>query len=433
MSATAALDVVQSGQSRAVPFALATVVLGLAFFLTQHDLSISRLEMFGTVQEQLEANAVGGKWTNQAGFLLVGLLGVLLIAWRDARPWHVRGLLPLAIVFFAAWCLASTLWSVDPARTFKRGGILLLCMLGALGVGRALSARDLCRLALVLTTAYALLGLGAELALGTFKPFGGGEEYRFAGTLHPNGQGANCALLCLSAICLLTERPRGWGILVALIVLGFVLLLLTRSRASLAALLVALVAIRFLRPSRALVAGAFGLLLLVCGLMLASVLAGSDPGSLVNVLLLGRMEHAGTLTGRTELWEELLPFAQQRLLLGHGYGSFWDPQRIEAVSETVYWSLSSAHSVYLEAVLGIGVVGAGALAVVVLAGLWRAARTCRAVGGAGYALVFALLVIGLVGGIAESDFLMPSFETLVAGCGLAQLGFFEGGVRSSGN
>jgi hypothetical protein len=40
--------------------------------------------------------------------------------------------------------------------------------------------------------------------------------------------------------------------------------------------------------------------------------------------------------------------------------------------------------------------------------------------------MFALLVYGLLEGIAESDFLTPSFVTFVAGCGVAHLAFFRG-------
>jgi exopolysaccharide production protein ExoQ len=405
------------------PLVLAAVAVGVAFFLVEHNLVVSRLEMYGTTQEELEVNAAGGKLSHQVGFLLIGLLGVGLLIRREGRPWQVRGLLPLVIVLFAGWCLASTLWSTDPARTFKRAAILFLCLLGALGVGRALSLRELCRLALAVTASYAFVGLGTELVLGTWRPLGG-EEYRFAGTLHPNGQGSNCALLCLSACCLLLDRPRAWPALVALILVGLGLLLLSGSRTSCAALVLGLVSLRLLRPSRALLAGALCLVLAACALGLGLVLAGKEPGALVDVVLLGRTEHAGTLTGRTELWQELLPYAGRRLLVGHGWGSFWSPQRIEEISETVYWDLSSAHSVYLEAVLGIGLVGAGTLALVVCAGLSRAGRLYRQAGGAGAAFAFALLIFGLVDGLAESGFLAPSLETFIAGCGLAQLGFF---------
>ena len=397
------------------------VALALAFYCTEHNLFISKMEMFGTNKEDLEKNATGGKLANQFGFSLVATVGVVLLA-RGGRRWRFNGLLPLLLPCFLAWCLTTALWSADPARTVKRVGILAFCFLGALGVGRRLRPRDLCVLALSVTATYAAIGLGAEVALRTLKLSG---EYRFAGTLHPNGQGANCALLCLSAVCLLTSGSRHRGLLIALLVFGAGLLVLTKSRTACAALLVGLLALRCLRPSPRVVAATLVAAWFLGILALLAVLAEVDFKEAGGVLLLGRAEHVGTLTGRTELWPELLPYAKKRLLLGHGYGAFWSADRVEEVSSIVFWGLSSAHSAYLDAVLGFGLVGTGILALVVLAGLVRAGKLYRATGDAGYALMFALLIYGLLDGIAESDFLAPSFVPFITGCGLAHLAYFR--------
>src|SRR5690606_4411617 len=76
--------------------------------------------------------------------------------------------------------------------------------------------------------------------LGTFAPLRTG--YRFAGTLHPNQQGINCALLALSAVYLgrvgRTRAGRLTASAALTLAMGF--LLLTRSRTSLAAAGIAL-------------------------------------------------------------------------------------------------------------------------------------------------------------------------------------------------
>jgi O-antigen ligase len=402
----------------------AIVTLGVAFFCVEHRLLVSRQEMYGTTAEDLEESAAGGKFTHQLGFSLVALLGVVFLVREGGRAWRLNGPLPVVMVAFVACCAVSCLWSTDGPRTFKRAGILVLCLTGALGLGRQLRARELCLLALAITGAYAVLGLAAELALGTFKP--GGADYRFAGTLHPNGAGANVALLCLSACCLLATEKRGQLWLLALLAFGGALLVLTKSRSACAALLISLLALRLLRPSPRLVLGFFVAAWAACGLVLLAALARTDPAEgPLDFLLLGRAEHVGTLTGRTELWEELIPYAQERLLLGYGYGSFWSVDRIDEISNTVYWGLSSSHSVYLETLLGVGVVGLSLIGLTVLTGLWRAGRLYRAGGSAGHALAFCLLVYGLIGGLAESDFIAPSFVGFLAACGLAHLGFFQ--------
>lgn len=58
-----------------------------------------------------------------------------------------------------------------------------------------------------------------------------------------------------------------------------------------------------------------------------------------------------TLTGRTEVWADLLPVAMQRPILGHGFGGFWAPltRKMHDIGE--------AHNGYLEIMLELGFVG----------------------------------------------------------------------------
>lgn len=398
--------------------------LALAFWCTEHNPWVSAQEMYGTTTEDLVGGASGGKLTNQIGFSLIGVLGVALLA-GPGRRFRPAGLLAVLILGFVGWCAASAAWSIDPPRTAKRVGILLLCLAGGLGVARRLAPREVCRVVLALTAGYAAVGLACEVALGTFRPWA--ADYRFAGTMHPNGQGANCALLCLAALCLYpTVGPRTRSWLLAALVFGGGLLVLTKSRTACAALVAGLLAVRCSRPTAGMVVAAAVAAWGTATAALVASLSGADVGELAtNTLLLGRTEHAGTLTGRTELWEELGFYAEARPAIGYGYGSFWTPRHIEDVSETVFWGLDSAHSVYLEATLSVGLIGAGLLAAAVLAGIARGAGEYRATGDPGGALVFALLVYGLVDGVAESNFLLPSFITFVAGYGLCRLAFFS--------
>lgn len=58
-----------------------------------------------------------------------------------------------------------------------------------------------------------------------------------------------------------------------------------------------------------------------------------------------------TLTARTEIWEDLIPVAMQRPLLGHGFGGFWTP-----LKKSIY-PAQEAHNGYLEILLELGFVG----------------------------------------------------------------------------
>lgn len=64
--------------------------------------------------------------------------------------------------------------------------------------------------------------------------------------------------------------------------------------------------------------------------------------------LLGREEN---LTGRTEVWEQLIPVAMSRPLLGHGFGGFW------TTYARVDFKISGSHNGYLDLILEMGFVG----------------------------------------------------------------------------
>ncbi len=332
-------------------------------------------------------------------------------------------MLPVLLVVLVAWSVMSLLWATDAGRSIRRLASLTFCFAGALGFSRRLDGRELCWFVLALTAGFAGLGVLVEIALGTFRPFGDG---RFAGTLHPNGQGANCAFLCLAAGTLLATEERHRRLLVGLFATGFLLLLATKSRTSLGAMLVALVGARLLRPTPAALAIGFAAVWLACVGAFGATLLGVDLAERADRSLnMGRAEETGTLSGRTELWEVLDDYARQRPWLGYGYGGFWTPTRIDAVSGDQYWGISSAHSAYYETALGTGLVGLGILVAVILAGLWRTGRNYRATADPGAALLFALLTAVVIQGFAESDLALPSFPAFLLACALCRVAFFD--------
>ncbi len=58
-----------------------------------------------------------------------------------------------------------------------------------------------------------------------------------------------------------------------------------------------------------------------------------------------------TLTGRTEVWQNLLPVAMKHPILGHGFGGFWTAESRD------FFMISEAHSGYLDVLLEIGFAG----------------------------------------------------------------------------
>lgn len=89
--------------------------------------------------------------------------------------------------------------------------------------------------------------------------------------------------------------------------------------------------------------------LLIGSIVLLGIMAPFTGGSFLSgtASVVGRGE---TLTGRTDIWAYLLPYAMNSILLGHGYGGFWTDALREATS-------SHAHNGYLDIVLNLGLVG----------------------------------------------------------------------------
>ncbi len=403
---------------------LVVAVLAAAFFLTEHQWNKSQLHAYAFEVDVLEHSAGGGYLPRQIGFLSLAGLGVLLLL----RPGGTRPSLadPLAwpLVALAVWSVASIAWSSDPGVTMRRVIVLLCCLTAALGLARQFDPRRLALIALGTTGALVLLGIVAELSLGTFRPWA--TDYRFAGTLHPNSQGCYCAVAMTAALALALESPRRRRFLALAVVFG-VLLLLTKSRTCIAAAMLAAALVWFVSRWNLGKLTALAVVGTVAGTyVLGTSLAGGDlVENVASAVLLGRQEQAATLNGRLPLWTELLHYSSERPWLGYGYASFWTSARIADISEKLQWAIPGAHSSYFDVLLGTGRLGLGLAILTVVGGLTRAMLLFRRTGVPSTGFLAALLAFGMLSGLAESTFARPMLVTLLAGCALVRLALIE--------
>lgn len=93
---------------------------------------------------------------------------------------------------------------------------------------------------------------------------------------------------------------------------------------------------------------------LVTAIMLLCIIVGIvtvfTSGSTV-ASLTGSVGRDTTLTGRTDVWNSLLPVAMQRPLLGYGFGGFWTQEIRD------HFMISDAHNGYLDVILDTGFLG----------------------------------------------------------------------------
>jgi exopolysaccharide production protein ExoQ len=128
------------------------------------------------------------------------------------------------------------------------------------------------------------------------------------------------------------------------------------------------------------------------------VLAYSTSSILADVV--GMLGRDTTLTGRTDLWADLLAAPINRVL-GSGYGSFWLGDTARALWQKYYFHPNQAHNGYLETYLNQGLVGV-ALLVSMLLGTFGKLRKQLQQGGRLASLSFSFLAIGIVSNWTEA-------------------------------
>lgn len=324
-------------------------------------------------REQTISELQTAAWDRRVGFLGLAGCGVLAFLAHGGARRRTFGRRRGLAVFVGLWILASCVWADDQWLAFRRVAAFFAMCLGAAGFARCFRRREALYFLLVSSAVMVAAGLAVEVAMGAFHP--ADPAYRFSGTLHPNHQAWNCAGALLAAIGLWTTEDRRrplWGVLAGA---AFILLFMTRSRTSIGACVVALVAyaamIGDVRARRLLAVALPAVVLL--GLL---AIAQSGDQSVLDVMLLRRVDvdNAG-LSGRTDVWRVAFQAFLERPWLGYGFGAFGTPERLLDVSEEIGWVPPSMHSEYIDLLLGVGMVGT--VAFLLLVGESVTATYCR--------------------------------------------------------
>lgn len=407
---------------------------GVVFLTEGHRWDRSGLKDYVESAAERADAASSGNSQRRVAFLGLGVIGGLLLLHSGKMP-AIREPLGLLLFLTIAWTYSSVLWAEAFGFTLKRLLLLSLCAAGVVGFASSLTLRQLAVIMLVVTTAYLGIGIFAEIAQGNFRPWASG--YRFAGTLHPNAQATNCGAMAFAAFALTRRSVEERGVIFRkrkkllrlltglLFVVAMLCLLLTKSRTAIAGGLFIVTLIWASRKSLGtnLIIIGFGLLLVLTSAYAVIVTGiGRDIGQTAN---LGRDDSQGAFNGRLPIWEICLSQLGNKSLVGCGYDGFWTGKRIEDVSWELGWDISSAHSEFVELILGVGIIGVLLYIAVQCCAIGRFWHRYRKLGYGGDGLVFGLLMIGLIQGFMETGALHPtSFGPFITLCGIVRLAFF---------
>lgn len=320
----------------------------------------------------------GGNALPSVIFLALGLL----LSTRLIGNWRIVGEAvrrePL-VAFLIAVAFISLLWSPDAVQTFRRfGAFFVASLVGYYLVVRYELGKINRMLALVLI-AGTILNYLWVFGLPQFGVEASGEFNWTGITSNRNVLGRQAVLGALTFSIASREHRSMRLIYLAFLALQLPLVLGAGSKTSLASFVltpILLVIYQMFRARKTLY-GAVAVSLggaAIMGLAVATASLGTITKSL---------DRDVTLTGRTVLWEDLIAEGSAKPILGFGWEAFWggwfSPSHDIWINND--WLPPTAHNVYLDMFLALGIVGLIPLLLLVGRGIVRAARHVRYVPG----------------------------------------------------
>jgi exopolysaccharide production protein ExoQ len=365
-----------------------------AFIPLDHRLSAPRtwqrstkIDFAGVRQQTLH-----GTTRRRVAFIALFVAFIFVMLWL---PLRVRlQLTPIvgATTAWLGWETCSVLWSVNTPLSLRRLPSWIITAVVGFFAGAALGVKGCLMVIALVCAAYLVAGIANELLNGTRDPEVG---YRFAGTLHPNGQALNCALLAFSSCWLGATESIPSGIAIGGMIAGMGGLGLARSRLAFwASETAALISIA-MTPSGSNRTWPVGL---AVGILVTGI------------GLFGRTSYDGaSLNGRTMIWKLALADVGPDWILGQGFGAFWDVRRLDMFREKAGMRVWNCHSTPVEILVRSGAIGT------VLFSMTMVSAFIAALGlhGISSALIGSLLIVIFLEGLGESTFALPSYTSLL--------------------
>lgn len=324
--------------------------------------------------------------------------------------------LPLVLLVLLAWCVASALWSAEPAITIRRSGLAVVLVVSAMLSVESVGAQR----SLVLWRWVLLAVLVVNIVSVKFIPAAmhqpGELDTQLVGNWrglygHKNIAGSVGALTAL--LFLFSPSPTIWRKLLdlAVVTAAVFFTVMTHSKSSLGLLVVALFAggvyrIAWRREIDRTIAIVAVLLLVTA----VAVLFMADQNVVARLL-----DDPQQFTGRTEIWRAELAYIRDHPVFGAGFGTFTNTGAVSPLARYISgWvtEASQGHNGYLQLLMTTGGVGfaLAVLSLIVLPGIdfWRRGDTVLK------ALLFSLFVFLLLHNLMETDFLEGDGVTWVA-------------------
>ena len=361
------------------------------------QLTTERLDRQHDTDDQVEI----GTQQKKISFAALACIGVYLAFIAKPTKRWVPNELAWLVAAGLVWALLSYFWSFEKPVTLRESVRLSVGALVAYGIARNYRPNQALFLALAVCGLSVATALCSELLAGILQPWTAG--YRLKGGMHANMLAVHAAFFVMAAVCL-SMQSRYRMLLLFAAAGGVAVLLLTKSRSAVAAFLMGMLLIWTMRldPRRAAMFWS-KLVVAIAVLMLTVAIAGPGLARLLGgAALMGRQENIGSLTGRLPLWHTVMDDIAKRPLIGHGYEAFWTAERRESIAREVQWYPTDAHSIYVNTLVELGLIG---LTLNLICAIWaqrKLVRKFRSTPEIGYIFFAALIGFALFHGITEA-------------------------------
>ena len=285
-------------------------------------------------------------------------LFVIVWMWRrfgyDWLLWSARHLPLMCLVMVVAF--ASTLWSLEPAITFRRSLLLIATTMVGVFLGYNFAPRALMRILFWVLAGLLVVSAFTSVA---FPEYGTVKTYRVSQTFdawqgvfsNKNSLGTVAAVACvLFSIGTLYGRIERYVGLV-LVALSLIALLMSRGATSYVVALTGLfVASSFAIARRLRFPALVTFFYLVFGLVCAAWIATAAMDDFA-----GLLNRDGTLTKRTLVWSDALEIISARPWTGYGYEAVWGKggQTWFPDLQTANWA-AHGHNAFLDLATQVG-------------------------------------------------------------------------------
>lgn len=287
-------------------------------------------------------------------FYIILYIFILAISVLNFRQNITTALASLSLLLLHAFLMASYLWSVEPAATFRASVSLIMTATLALHLFSRYGTQSGAMILYVILSSLVFLSIILAFAAPDLAIHSDAHAGNWRGIfVHKNVAGNVTVWLVALALYLASIKKLTPGVAVLSLIMAFGFIFMTGSKTSIVVAAIALATFVWaviLRNSIRLAAIIGIIIFLTGGLMALTLLFAPE----VVTSVLGR---DATFTGRSFIWDELIVLFERTPLLGYGYSALWSTTYGPLHRFIEYWQIAAGHNSYLDILVDTGLVG----------------------------------------------------------------------------